>query len=97
MPSLVEQVPRAGRLGNMQAIDRESYALARAPLDAHRDEIDVVDFNLAAFLCVATVEAPTHAAVMYPSECQGDQPATRRVGESKCQPACRSAQTHMKC
>jgi len=31
---LVEQVPRVGRLDNIQAIDREAYALVRAYLEA---------------------------------------------------------------
>jgi len=43
----------------MQAIDRETYALVRSYLEAHRNEIDVADVNLAAFICVATVEALT--------------------------------------
>ena len=33
---LVEQVPRVGRLDNIQAIDREAHALGRADLEAHR-------------------------------------------------------------
>src|SRR5215469_4103599 len=65
---LTEQVPRLGRLDNVQAIDREAYALVRAYLDAHRDEIQVADVELAAFVCVTTVEALTHAAVIYRSD-----------------------------
>src|SRR5262245_52653068 len=65
---LAEQIPRVGRLDNMQAIDRETFALVRSYLEAHRNEIDVGDVNLAAFICVATVEALTHAAVVYRPE-----------------------------
>ena len=61
---LAQQIPRVGRPDNMHAIDRETYALVRSYLEAHRHEIDVADVSLAAFICVATVEALTHAAVV---------------------------------
>ena len=54
---LVEQVPRVGRLDNIQAIDREAYALVRAYLEAHRDELGIADADMAAFVCVTTVES----------------------------------------
>ena len=62
--ALVEQVPRVGRLENVRAIDREAYTLIRAYLEAHRDELRVADLDVASFVCVATVEALTHAAVV---------------------------------
>jgi AcrR family transcriptional regulator len=62
--AIVEQVPRVGRLDNIRAIDREAYALIRAYLEAHRDELGVADLDVASFVCVATVEALTHAAVV---------------------------------
>jgi AcrR family transcriptional regulator len=62
--AIVEQVPRVGRLDNIRAIDREAYALIRAYLEAHRQELGIADLDLAAFVCVATVEALTHAAVV---------------------------------
>jgi AcrR family transcriptional regulator len=61
---LAEQIPRVGRLENIEANVREGYALVRGYLEAHRDEIDVADLDLAAFVCVTTVEALTHAAVL---------------------------------
>ena len=61
---LAEQIPRVGRLENIEANVREGYALVRGYLEAHRDEIDVTDLDLAAFVCVTTVEALTHAAVL---------------------------------
>ncbi len=72
---LTEQVPRVGRLDNVQAIDREAYGLVRAYLDAHRDEIQVADVELAAFVCVTTVEALTHAAVIYRPDVLSDEKA----------------------
>jgi len=62
--ALVEQVPRVGRLENIQAIDREAYALVRAYLEAHANELSVPDLDVASFICVAAVEALTHAAVV---------------------------------
>lgn len=61
---LAEQIPRVGRLENVEANIREGYALVRGYLEAHRDEIDVADLDLAAFVCVTVVEALTHAAVL---------------------------------
>lgn len=61
---LSEQIPRVGRLEDVEANLREGYALVRGYLAAHRDEIDVADPDLAAFICVTVVEALTHAAVL---------------------------------
>lgn len=61
---LAEQIPRIGRLENIEANQREGYALVRGYLEAHRAEIDVADLDLAAFVCVTVVEALTHAAVL---------------------------------
>ena len=61
---LAEQTPRTGRLENIEAIDREAYALVRTYLEAHRNELGVGDLDVAAFICVTVVEAVTHAAVV---------------------------------
>ena len=47
-----------------EALDREAYALVRAYLALHRDELAVQDLDRAAFICVKTVEMLTHAAVI---------------------------------
>jgi AcrR family transcriptional regulator len=78
---LTEQVPRVGRLDSVQARDREAYALIRAYLDAHRDEIQAVDVELAAFICVTTVEALTHAAVIHRPDVLSDEKANTFIGE----------------
>lgn len=78
---LTEQVPRVGRLDNVQAIDRQVYALVQAYLDAHRDEIQVADVELAAFVCVTTVEALTHAAVIYRPDVLSDEKANTFIDE----------------
>jgi AcrR family transcriptional regulator len=61
---LSEQVPRVGRVENMQAIGRETFALVRGYLESHRAELSVPNVDMAAFICVTTVEALTHAAVV---------------------------------
>lgn len=61
---LSEQIPRVGRLENIESIQREAYELVRGYLEAHRDEVDVADHDLAAFVLVTVVEALTHAAVL---------------------------------
>ena len=62
---LAEQIPHVGRLENIKAVQRDAYALVRGYLEAHRDEIDVADPDLAAFICVTVIEALTHAAVLH--------------------------------
>jgi AcrR family transcriptional regulator len=70
---LVEQIPRTGRLENIEATDREAYALVRMYLEAHRDELGVADLDVAAFVCVTVVEAVTHAAVLRRPEILSDE------------------------
>lgn len=65
---LAEQIPRTGRLKNVEAFRREGYKLFGAYLEGHRDEIRAVDLGLAAFVCVTSIEALTHTAVLHHSE-----------------------------
>jgi AcrR family transcriptional regulator len=78
---LAEQIPRIGRLENIEAIQREAYALVRGYLEAHRDEIDVADPDVAAFVCVTAVEALTHAAVLRRPDLLTDEKARRFVDD----------------
>jgi len=78
---LAEQIPRIGRLENIEAINREAYALVRGYLEAHRDEIDVADPDVAAFVCVTAVEALTHAAVLRRPDILTDEKARRFVDD----------------
>ncbi len=75
---LDEEVPRTGRLENVDAVLRNACALLRAYLEAHRSEIDVVDLDLAAFILVTTVEALTHAAVQHRPDVLADE---KKAGE----------------
>jgi len=78
---LSEQIPRVGRLQNIEALQQEGYALVRGYLEAHRDEIDVADLDLAAFVCVTVVEALTHAAVLRRPDILTDEKARRFVDD----------------
>lgn len=62
---LAEQVPRIGRLENIDAVEKEARLLLRNYLEAHRDEIGISDLDLGAFILVTTVEALTHSAVLH--------------------------------
>jgi AcrR family transcriptional regulator len=78
---LAEQVPRIGRLENVEAINQDVYALIRGYLDAHRDEIHVADLDVAAFVTVTAVEALTHAAVLRRPEILAEEKAEMFVNE----------------
>jgi AcrR family transcriptional regulator len=65
---LSEQIPRTGRLKNVEAQSRANFALVRAYLEAHRAEIRALDLDSAAFFIVTTVEALSHAAVLHRPE-----------------------------
>ena len=62
---LAEQIPRVGRLENVETFNRQNYALFAAYLERRRDEIRAVDLGLAAFVCVTSIEALTHTAVLH--------------------------------
>ncbi len=62
---LAEQIPRVGRLENVETFNRQNYALFAAYLERHRDAIRPVDLGLAAFVCVTSIEALTHTAVLH--------------------------------
>jgi AcrR family transcriptional regulator len=65
---LAEQIPRTGKLENVEAFNRETYAMFRAYLEIHREEFRAVDVELAAFVCVTSIEALTHTAVLHHPE-----------------------------
>jgi AcrR family transcriptional regulator len=62
---LAEQIPRVGRLENVETFNRQNYVLFENYLKSHRDEIRAVDLALAAFVCVTSIEALTHMAVVH--------------------------------
>jgi AcrR family transcriptional regulator len=70
---LAEQIPRTGRLANVEAFNRDISALFRAYLESHSDEIRAIDLGLAAFMCVTSIEALAHTAVLHRSEKLSDE------------------------
>jgi AcrR family transcriptional regulator len=79
---LAEQLPRTGRLENVETFNRDAYALFKAYLESHRDELRTVDVGLAAFVCVTSIEALTHTAVLHRSEMLGDEAVGTLVNEA---------------
>jgi AcrR family transcriptional regulator len=70
---LAEQIPRVGELENVETFNRENFVLFRNYLEQHRDEVCVDDLELASFVCVTSIEALTHNAVLYhPTTLAGD-------------------------
>jgi len=61
---LDEQVPRMGLLDEISAVDRETLALVRQYLETRRGEIRPMDLDVAASICVTSVEALTHELVV---------------------------------
>jgi len=62
---LAEQIPRTGRLEDIETFNREAHALFRDYLGRHRDALGVADLDLAAFLCASAIEAVAHNAVLH--------------------------------
>lgn len=79
---LAEQIPRTGRLEKVATFNREYYALVKDYLASHRDELRVVDLDLAAFVCVTSIEALTHTAVLHRPEVLSDEAVGTLVDEA---------------
>jgi AcrR family transcriptional regulator len=79
---LTEQIPRTRQLEKVATFNRENYALFRAYLEAHRNEIRSLDLGLAAYVCVTSIEALTHTAVLYHSESFSDETFAALVDEA---------------
>jgi AcrR family transcriptional regulator len=79
---LTEQIPRTGRLAKVEAFNREYYALFKGYLEDHRDELAIVDLGLAAFVCVTSIEALTHTAVLHRSDMLSDGAVGALVDEA---------------
>jgi AcrR family transcriptional regulator len=79
---LAEQIPRVGKLENVETFSRENYALFRTYLENHRDELRVKDLALASFVCVTSIEALTHNAVLHHSKTLSDDAMESLVEES---------------
>jgi AcrR family transcriptional regulator len=76
---LAEQIPRTGKLEHIEAFKRENYTLFRTYLEAHRNEFRAVDLGLAAFVCVTSIEALTHTAVLHHAEMLSNDATTEAL------------------
>jgi AcrR family transcriptional regulator len=79
---VAEQIPRVGKLEKLASLDPENYTLFRTFLERHRDELRVDDLELASFVCVTTIEAVTHNAVLYFSRNLSDETMEALIDES---------------
>jgi AcrR family transcriptional regulator len=79
---LAEQIPRTGRLEKTGALNRRYYDLFRGYLETHRDELRAADLELAAFVCVTSIEALTHTAVLHRPEILSNEAAGTLVDEA---------------
>jgi AcrR family transcriptional regulator len=78
---LAEQIPRVGKLEKLETVNRENYTLFRTFLESHRSELRVDDLELASFVCVTSIEALTHNAVLHGSAGLTDEGAERLIDE----------------
>ncbi|WP_129649557.1 TetR/AcrR family transcriptional regulator [Peristeroidobacter agariperforans] len=79
---LAEQLPRTGRLENIEVFNREFYTLFKGYLEAHREELRTLDLDMAAYVCVTSIEALTHNAVLHRSDMISDEVVDRLVDEA---------------
>jgi AcrR family transcriptional regulator len=79
---LAEQIPRTGALEGVEAFNPQNYALFRAYLERHKDELRAVDLDLATFVCVSSIEALTHNAVLHRADILSQDAAETIVDEA---------------
>jgi AcrR family transcriptional regulator len=73
---LAEQIPRVGALEDVEVFNRQNCRLFRTYLETHGHELSAVDLDMADFVCVTSIEALTHNAVLHRPEVLSDE----RVG-----------------
>lgn len=79
---VAEQIPRVGELEKLATFNRENFALFRAYLESHRDELRIDDLELASFVCVTTIEALTHSAVLHHAKVMSDERMNKLIDEA---------------
>ena len=60
-----EQVPRVGRLAHMAGLERRLEKMTRTILEGMNERVRPQNLDVAAFIVTQTVDALTHAAVLY--------------------------------
>ncbi|MBB3139887.1 TetR/AcrR family transcriptional regulator [Halomonas organivorans] len=81
---IAEQIPQVGELEDLEVFSRENYTLFRAYLESRRDELRVDDLELASFICVTSIEALTHNAVLHYPELFSDEAMEALIDEGAC-------------
>lgn len=79
---LAEQIPRSGRLAEVEAFNHEVHALVRAYLESRRKEMRKIDPALAAFICVSAIEAVAHNTVLNQAEMLSEKTVRTLVDET---------------
>jgi len=79
---LAEQIPRAGRFEDLEESSRQIHALFKAYLESRRDQLPVDDLDLATFVCVTTIEALAHTAVLHHPKMPSDDVVQALVDET---------------
>lgn len=69
---LADEIPRIRKLENAKLLNHEAYVVFRDYLEGHCDELGVKNLDLAAFVCITSIEALAHTAVLYQTEMQRD-------------------------
>jgi AcrR family transcriptional regulator len=70
---LIQQVPRVGKLKNVDAMQQRLSELLRIQLEMRRAEVRPRNLDLAVFILVHAVEAVSHAAVVERSDFLGPE------------------------
>ena len=78
---LAEEIPHTGRNANIDSVQQRGREFLRGYLEAHRDEIDIADPDLAAFILVTTIEALTHSAVLRRPDLLSDEKVEAFIDE----------------
>ena len=79
---LAEQIPRTGRLENVEAVNREAHALFKAYLESRKAELRVKDVGLASFVCATSIEALAHNAILHHAEMASDRAVEALIDEA---------------
>jgi AcrR family transcriptional regulator len=79
---LAEQIPRVGTLEKVETFNRENFALFRSYLESRKSELRVKNLELAAFLCVTSIEAVTHNAVLHHTKMLSDDMTDALIDEA---------------
>lgn len=70
---LVEQIPRTGRLADVEGFQQEAHEIVAVYLESCKAELRAIDLDMAAFVCVSSVEALAHEAVLRHEEFIADE------------------------